>query len=69
MHNVYIVSALRTAVGTLGKTLKNTNAVDLGSSVITENIKKLSLNKNELDEVIMGQVLTGGSGQNPARQT
>ena len=47
MHNVYIVSALRTAVGTLGKTLKNTNAVDLGSSVITENIKKLSLNKNE----------------------
>ena len=68
MHNVYIVSALRTAVGTLGKTLKNTNAVDLGSSVITENIKKLSLNKNELDEVIMGQVLTGGSGQNPARQ-
>ncbi len=68
MQNVSIVSALRTPVGSLGKTLKNVNAEDLGSAVIVENLKKLSLSKNEVDEVILGQVLTGGSGQNPARQ-
>ena len=68
MQNVCIVSAFRTAVGSLGKTLKYTKAEDLGSCVISESIKKLSLKKDEIDEVIMGQVLTGGSGQNPARQ-
>ena len=68
MQDVSIVSALRTPVGSLGKTLKNVNAEDLGSAVIVENLKKLSLSKNEVDEVILGQVLTGGSGQNPARQ-
>ena len=68
MQEVCIVSALRTAVGSLGKTLKNIRADDLGSAVIKETIKKLSLNRDEIDEVIMGQVLTGGTGQNPARQ-
>ena len=68
MQDVSIVSALRTPVGSLGKTLKDVNAEDLGSAVIVENLKKLSLSKNEVDEVILGQVLTGGSGQNPARQ-
>ena len=67
MQEVCIVSAFRTAVGSLGKTLKNIRADDLGS-VIKETIKKLSLNRDEIDEVIMGQVLTGGTGQNPARQ-
>jgi len=68
MQEVCIVSALRTAVGSLGKTLKNVRADVLGSAVIKETIKKLSLNKDEIDEVIMGQVLTSGAGQNPARQ-
>ncbi len=68
MQEVCIVSALRTAVGSLGKTLKNIRADDLGSAVIKETIKKLSLNRDDIDEVIMGQVLTGGTGQNPARQ-
>ncbi len=66
--DVCIVSALRTAVGSLGKSLKNIDAADLGSSLISETIDKLSLKKTEIDEVIIGQVLTGGTGQNPARQ-
>ena len=68
MKKVIITSALRTAVGSLGKSLKNVKAEDLGSAVISNVINDSKLNNNELDEVIMGQVLTGGSGQNPARQ-
>ncbi len=68
MKKVYITSALRTAVGSLGKSLKNVKAEDLGSAVITQTIKKSKLKSEEIDEVIMGQVLTGGSGQNTARQ-
>ena len=68
MKDIHIVSALRTAVGTLGKSLKNIRADDLGSSVISKSISKTSLIKEDIDEVIMGQVLTGGTGQNPARQ-
>ena len=68
MKNIFITSAKRTAVGTLGKSLKNIKAEDLGASVISSVIEDSKLKKNELDEVIMGQVLTGGSGQNPARQ-
>ena len=66
--DVVITSALRTAVGSLGKSLKNVSAKDLGSVVISESIKKSKLKSDEIDEVIMGQVLTGGAGQNPARQ-
>ncbi len=68
MKNVYITSATRTAVGSLNKTLRNIPGYQLGSSVITDAIKKSKLNANEIDEVIFGQVLTGGTGQNPARQ-
>ena len=68
MKKVYITSALRTAVGSLGKALKNVKAEDLGSAVISQTIKKSKLKSEEIDEVIMGQVLTGGSGQNTARQ-
>ena len=68
MTDIIIASALRTAVGSLGKSIKNIEAHDLGSSVISSNIKTLSLEKEEIDEVIMGQVLTGGAGQNTARQ-
>ena len=68
LKNVVITSAKRTAVGSLGKSLKNVKAEDLGSTVISEVIRDSKLKKDEVDEVIMGQVLTGGSGQNPARQ-
>ncbi len=68
MSDVYITSAIRTAVGSLGKSLKNIKAEDLGSAVILESIKKSNIKPTDLDEIIFGQVLTGGSGQNPARQ-
>ena len=66
--DIVITSALRTAVGSLGKSLKNVSAKDIGSVVISESIKKSKLKSDEIDEVIMGQVLTGGAGQNPAIQ-
>ena len=68
MKNIYITSAIRTAVGSLGKSLKNVKAEDLGSTVISGAVAQSKLKSNDLDEIIMGQVLTGGSGQNPARQ-
>ncbi len=67
-NSVVITSAVRTAVGSLGKSLKNVSGDSLGSSVITESINKSQIKNDEIDEVIMGQVLTGGAGQNPARQ-
>ena len=66
--SVVITSAVRTAIGSLGGTLKNIPAYKLGSSVISNAIKKSNLKPTEIDEVIMGHVLTGGAGQNPARQ-
>ena len=66
--SVVITSAVRTAIGSLGGTLKNIPAYKLGSSVISGAIKKSNLKSSEIDEVIMGHVLTGGAGQNPARQ-
>ena len=68
MKNVYITSASRTAVGSLNKSLKNIPGHELGSVVINEAIKVSKIGKEEVDEVIFGQVLTGGTGQNPARQ-
>tara|TARA_B100000427_G_scaffold138054_1_gene114827 strand:+ start:105 stop:1280 length:1176 start_codon:yes stop_codon:yes gene_type:complete len=67
-NSVVITSAVRTAVGSLGKSLKNVSGDSLGSSVISESINKSQIKNDEIDEVIMGQVLTGGAGQNPARQ-
>ena len=67
-NSVVITSAVRTAVGSLGKSLKNIPGDSLGSSVIAESINKSKIKNDEIDEVIMGQVLTGGAGQNPARQ-
>ena len=68
MSDVYITSASRTAIGSLGKSLKNIKAEDLGSIVISNNIKNSILNHDDVDEIIFGQVLTAGSGQNTARQ-
>jgi len=65
---VVITSASRTAVGSFGKSLKDINAENLGSIVISDQINKLNIKKNEIDEIILGQVLTAGSGQNAARQ-
>ena len=66
--DIVITSATRTAVGSIGKSLKNIPGDELGSTVISEAIKRSKINKDDVDEVIMGQVLTGGTGQNPARQ-
>ncbi|MDA8618542.1 acetyl-CoA C-acetyltransferase [Candidatus Pelagibacter bacterium] len=68
MKNVFITSATRTAIGSLNKSLKSVPAFKLGATVISESIKKSNLKKDEIDEIIFGQVLTGGTGQNPARQ-
>ena len=68
MKDIIITSCSRTAVGSLGKTLKNVKSEDLGAAVISNEIKSSKLNTEDIDEVIMGQVLTGGTGQNPARQ-
>ena len=68
MKDIVITSCSRTAVGSLGKTLKNVKSEDLGSAVISNEINKSKLKSENVDEVIMGQVLTGGTGQNPARQ-
>tara|TARA_A100001011_G_scaffold280566_1_gene290556 strand:- start:113 stop:1285 length:1173 start_codon:yes stop_codon:yes gene_type:complete len=68
MKSIVITSAVRTAVGSLGKSLKNVPGEKLGSVVISESINKSKIKNDEVDEVIMGQVLTGGAGQNPARQ-
>ena len=66
--NVVITSAVRTPVGTLGGSLKNIQGHILGSVVIEEVLKRSKIKSNNVDEVIMGQVLTGSAGQNPARQ-
>ena len=68
MREIFITSAKRTAVGSLNKTLKNIPAYELGAAVITEVLQNSNLKKQDVDEVILGQVLTGGLGQNPARQ-
>ena len=66
--DVVIVSAVRTPIGTYRGSLKDMRADQLGSIVIEEVLKKSKFSKEEIDEVIMGQVLTAGCGQNPARQ-
>ena len=66
---VIIASAVRTAIGSLGGALKNVPAYKLGSTAISGAIKKSGLKPSDVNEVIMGQVLTGGAGQNPARQS
>ena len=66
--SIVITSAVRTAIGTFNGSLKNMQGHELGSVVIKEGIKKSKLNPNDIDEIIMGQVLTNAAGQNPARQ-
>ena len=66
--NIVITSAARTAVGTFKGSLKNMQGHDLGSVVVKGVVEKSKLKMNEVDELIMGQVLTAAAGQNPARQ-
>ncbi|RJX78709.1 acetyl-CoA C-acetyltransferase [Pseudomonas sp. LS-2] len=68
MQDVVIVAATRTAVGSFQGSLANITAVDLGAAVIRQLLAQTGLDPALVDEVIMGQVLTAGAGQNPARQ-
>ncbi len=67
-HEIVIVAATRTALGSFGGSLSSIPAHKLGSLVISSLLQKTGLEGNQIDEVILGQVLTAGSGQNPARQ-
>ena len=67
-HEIVIVAATRTALGSFGGSLSSTPAHKLGSAVISSLLQKTGLEGSQIDEVILGQVLTAGSGQNPARQ-
>lgn len=68
MKEVVIASAVRTAVGTFGGTLKDVPAVELGAIVIKEALKRAGIKGDMVDEVIMGNVIQAGLGQSPARQ-
>ncbi len=68
MKNIVIVSAVRTAIGSFNGALANTSAVDLGATVINAALARAGLEPALVDEVIMGNVLQAGLGQNPARQ-
>ena len=68
MEDIVIVSAARTAVGKFGGALAKTPATELGAAIIAEVLKRSGLAADQVGEVIMGQVLAAGAGQNPARQ-
>jgi acetyl-CoA C-acetyltransferase len=68
MTNVVIVSAARTAVGSFNGAFANTPAHDLGARVIEAVVDRAGVDRGEVSETILGQVLTAGQGQNPARQ-
>lgn len=68
MTNIVIASAARTAVGSFGGAFANTPAHDLGSAVLEAVVERAGIEKAEVSETILGQVLTAAQGQNPARQ-
>ncbi|MCL2437253.1 MAG: acetyl-CoA C-acyltransferase, partial [Clostridiales bacterium] len=68
MREVVIVSAVRTPIGSFGGGLKDVSAAKLGAIVLKEAIKRAGIDPAEIDEVLMGNVLQGGLGQNVARQ-
>jgi acetyl-CoA C-acetyltransferase len=68
MTNVVIASAARTAVGSFGGAFANTPAHDLGAAILEEVVARAGIDKAEVSETILGQVLTAAQGQNPARQ-
>ena len=68
MTNIVIASAARTAVGSFGGSFANVPAHELGAAVLEAVVARAGIEKGEVDETILGQVLTAGQGQNPARQ-
>jgi acetyl-CoA C-acetyltransferase len=68
MTNVVIASAARTPVGSFGGAFANTPAHDLGAAMLEALVARAGIDKGEVSETILGQVLTAGQGQNPARQ-
>lgn len=68
MTNVVIVSAARTPVGSFNGAFANTPAHDLGATMLQAIVERAGIDKAEVSETILGQVLTAGQGQNPARQ-
>ena len=68
MRNVVIVSAVRTAIGSFGGVFKDVTAVQLGTTVVKEAISRANISANDVDELIFGNVLQAGVGQNVARQ-
>jgi len=68
MENIVIVAAVRTAVGKFGGTLAKVPAAELGATVIRSLLAKTGVSGDQISDVLMGQVLTAGVGQNPARQ-
>jgi acetyl-CoA C-acetyltransferase len=68
-ESIVITHATRTAIGSFGGSLANVPAVQLGATVVKSLIEKSGISADQVDEVILGQVLTAGAGQNPARQT
>lgn len=69
MSGVFIAAARRSPIGRFGGCFKALSAVDLGSQVSSDMIARAGVNPAEIDEVIIGQVLQGGAGQNPGRQS
>ena len=67
--DIVIVAAARTAVGKFGGSLAKTPAPELGAAVVADLLRRANLSGEQINELIFGQVLTAGSGQNPARQT
>lgn len=68
MRKVVIASAVRTAIGNLGGSLSGLSAADLGAAAATEAMKRAGISPEQIDEVIIGNVLSAGQGQNVARQ-
>ena len=68
-EEVIIAGAYRTAIGRLSGTLAGMSGVEMGSALIRQSLARLDLAPDAVDSVILGQVLTAGAGQNPARQS
>lgn len=67
-RDVVIASAVRTPVGTFGGTLADVSAIDLGCYAVVESLKRAGVAPEQVDDVLMGNVLQAGLGQNTARQ-
>ncbi len=68
-EEIVLIGAVRTAIGKFGRSLKDIPAQRLGAMVIKESLKRAAIQINQVDEVIMGNVISAGLGQNPARQS